>query len=148
MPTIKERLQESLKAAMKGGDKATVAYARNLHAAIRKREIDDRTDLDDAGVVKIIQSSAKQRQDSIEQFQKGGRTEMAEKEAAELKIIESYLPTQATREQVQEAAASLLSDMDKSDKAAKGKLTGAIMKALGGNADGAMVKEVVDSLFA
>jgi hypothetical protein len=92
MATIKEKLQETLKTAMKGGDKATVTYARNLHAAVRKREIDDRVDLDDAGVVKIITSLAKQRQDSIEQFRQGGREDLVANEAAELKFLQSFLP--------------------------------------------------------
>ena len=73
MATIKERNSEQMKAAMKSGDKDLVAFTRNLHAAIRKKEIDDKVELDDAAVQKLISTAVKQRQDSIEQFKQGGR---------------------------------------------------------------------------
>ena len=83
MATIKERLSEQMKSSMKSGDKETLAFVRNLHAQVRKKEIDDKVDLDDAGVQKIIQSSLKQRQDSLEQFKTGGREDLAVKEEAD-----------------------------------------------------------------
>src|SRR5258708_35556437 len=100
MATIKERNSEVMKAAMKSGDKDLVGFTRNLHAAIRKKEIDDRVDLDDAGIQKIIQSAIKQRQDSIEQFTTGGRMDLVEKETAELKFLQAYMPQQMTEDEV------------------------------------------------
>ena len=82
---LKARLSETMKTALKAGEKETLAFARNLHSAIRKREIDDRKDLDDAEVMKIVTSSLKQRQDSLDQFRKGGREDLAVKEEAEIK---------------------------------------------------------------
>lgn len=148
MATIKERMSEALKSAMKSGDKATVSALRMLHSAIRKKEIDDRVDLDDAGVIKILSAMAKQRQDSIEQFKAGGRQDLVEKEEAELKLIQSYLPAQMSREEllklveetIQEAQAKTEKDM------------GAVMKLLlpkvAGKADGKTVNQLVREKLA
>ena len=137
---------------MKAKDDLRVQTLRGCMAAFTNelvaKNMKPTEQLDDAAALAVMKWLSKQRKDSIDQFTKGGRTDMADKEAAELKVIEAYLPTQATREQVEATAKGLLTGMDMSDKAAKGKLTGAIMKALGGNADGALVKEVVDSLVA
>src|SRR6476469_2655897 len=98
MATIKERLSEGMKAAMKSGDKDTVAFSRNLHAAVRKKEIDDKVDLDDAGVQKIISTAIKQRQDSIEQFKAGNRPDLVAKEETELKFLMSFMPAQMSED--------------------------------------------------
>src|SRR4051812_41169330 len=92
--TIKARLSDQMKAAMKSGDKDRLAFVRNLHAAVRKKEIDDRVDLDDAEVRKIIATSMKQRQDSIDQFKQGGREDLVAKELAELAFLRSFMPEQ------------------------------------------------------
>lgn len=90
--SIKENLSEIIKTAMKSGDKDRLLYARGLHAAIRKKEIDDRKDCDDAEVIKIISSISKQRQDSIDQFKQGGRMDLVAKEETELAFLTSFLP--------------------------------------------------------
>src|SRR5438105_1085517 len=100
MPTIKDRIAEDMKAAMKSGDKAKLGAVRMLHAAIRKKEIDDRVDLDDAAVTKVIGSLVKQRQDSIEQFTTGNRMDLVEKETAELKLLQGYLPAQMSQDEL------------------------------------------------
>ncbi|NBU20944.1 GatB/YqeY domain-containing protein [bacterium] len=143
MASIKEQLSNQIKTAMKSGDKETLAYARNLHALIRKKEIDDRIDLDDAGVIKIITSSVKQRQDSIEQFQQGGREDLVAKEQAELKFLQSYLPAQ-----MDEAELKSLVDWAVTEAKATGpKDLGQVMKLLlpkvQGRADGKWVNQLV-----
>ncbi len=143
MATLKERLSETLKTAMKSGDKDRVGFARNLHAAIRKKEIDDRIDLDDAGVQKIVQSLVKQRQDSIEQFKSGGREDLVAKETAEMKFLQTFLP-----EQMGEAEIRSLVDWAVSEsKAASAKDMGNVMKLLmpkvQGKADGKLVNQIV-----
>jgi len=147
-----QQIKSDMVAAMKAKDDLRVQTLRGCMAAFTNelvaKNMKPTEQLDDAAALAVMKRLSKQRKDSIDQFTKGGRTDMADKEAAELKVIEAYLPTQATREQVEATAKGLLTGMDMSDKAAKGKLTGAIMKALGGNADGALVKEVVDSLVA
>ncbi len=139
-------------AAMKARDDVRVQTLRGCMAAFTNELVAKNlkpTDLlDAAGALVVLKRLAKQRKDSIEQFTKGGRIDMADKEAAELKIIESYLPTQASRADIEKTVRELLSTLDMSDKAAKGKLTGVVMKSLDGNADGALVKEIIDSLTA
>ena len=143
MASIKEQLSNQIKTAMKSGDKETLSYARNLHAMIRKKEIDDRIDLDDAGVIKIITSSVKQRQDSIEQFQQGGREDLVAKEQAELKFLQSYLPAQMDEVELK----SLVDWAVTEAKATGPKDLGQVMKLLlpkvQGRADGKWVNQLV-----
>lgn len=143
MSNIKERISGDMKEAMKSGDKAKLNAIRMLHAAVRKKEIDDRVELDDVAVIKVITTLVKQRQDSIEQFQAGNRLDLVEKETAELKLLQGYLPQQMSQEElvkivegaIQEASAKTQKDM------------GAVMKVLmpkvAGKADGKLVNQLV-----
>jgi uncharacterized protein YqeY len=144
------QIKSDMVAAMKAKDEIRVQTLRGCMAAFTNelvaKNMKPTEALDDAGALTVLKRLAKQRKDSIEQFTKGGRADMADKEASELKIIESYLPAQATRDEILAKARELMAGMDMTDKAAKGKLTGAVMKALSGNADGGLVKEVIDSL--
>lgn len=83
-----------MKTAMKSGDKVTLQFIRNLHAAIRKKEVDDRVDLDDAAIIKLIGSMVKQREESIAQFKTGGREDLVAAEEAEANYLKQYLPAQ------------------------------------------------------
>lgn len=143
MATIKERLSEQMKASMKSGDKETLAFVRNLHAAVRKKEIDDRVDLDDAAVMKIISTSVKQRQDSIEQFKQGGREDLVAKEELELKFLHSYLPTQLSEAELRQLVDAAVVEA----KATGPKDIGNVMKLLlpkvQGLADGKLVNQLV-----
>lgn len=143
MPTIKERLSEQMKSSMKSGDKETLSFVRNLHAVVRKKEIDDKVDLDDAGVQKIITSSLKQRQDSFEQFKQGGRTDLAAKEEAEIKFLMSYMPQQMSEDEVRKVVDWAVTEA----KASSAKEMGAVMKLLmpkvQGKADGKLVNQLV-----
>ncbi|HAR44408.1 MAG TPA: aspartyl-tRNA amidotransferase [Bdellovibrionales bacterium] len=143
MATIKERLSEMMKASMKAGAKETLSFVRNLHAAIRKKEIDDRKDLDDAAVLKIIASSIKQRQDSIDQFRAGNREDLVAKETAELQFLQSFLPKQMEESEVR----SLVDWAVTESKAAGPKDIGNVMKLLmpkvQGLADGKLVNQLV-----
>jgi len=143
MATIKEKLSELMKASMKSGDKDTLGFVRNLHAVVRKKEIDDKVDLDDAGVQKLITSIAKQRQDSIEQFKKGGREDLVAKEEAEFKFLMSFMPTQMGEEEVTKLVDWAVTE----SKAASQKDIGNVMKLLmpkvQGKADGKLVNQLV-----
>lgn len=103
--------------------------------------------LDDAGVLKVIKRLSNQRKDSIEQFINGGRPELAESEKAELVVLEKYLPTLMSREEIKKIAVVKKEALGVIDKSKAGQLTGAIMKELAGKADGKDVKEVVEELF-
>ena len=104
-------------------------------------------ELVDADAIIVLKRLAKQRKEAAEQYEKGGRAELAQKEASELKIIEGYLPQMASREDVEKIARAKKEELGVNASGA-GKLTGAVMKELQGNADGALVKEVVASLFS
>lgn len=143
MATIKERLSEQMKASMKSGDKDTLAFVRNLHAVIRKKEIDDKIMLDDAGVQKIISSSMKQRQDSIEQFKQGGRQDLVTKEEAELKFLLSYMPTQMDEAEVRKLVDWAVTESKAAGPKDMGNVMKLLMPKLQGRADGKLVNQLV-----
>lgn len=91
-PSIKDRLSTDIKSAMKAGDKARLATLRNIHAAIKQREIDDRVDLDDAGVIAVLDKRAKQHRESLDHYRNAGRDDLAAQEEAELAVLAEYLP--------------------------------------------------------
>lgn len=139
-----------MKEAMRAKDGVRLQTLRGALAAFTnelvakgKKPTDE---LSESEIQAVLKRLAKQRKDSIEQFTKGGRTELAEKEAQELAILEAYLPQMATREEILKVAEAKKTETG-ADAASKGKLMGIVMKELGGNADGGLVKEVVESLF-
>ncbi len=147
---LAQKIKEDMKEAMKAKDDLRVQTLRGAMAAFTnelvakgKKPTDE---VDDAMAMAVLKRLGKQRKDSAEQFTKGNRPELAAKEMSELKIIESYLPQQASREDVEKVARAKKEELG-IDAAGKGKLMGIVMKELGGNADGGVVKEVVDSLF-
>lgn len=146
------QIREDLKNAMRAKDQLRVDTLRGILSACTnelvakgRKPTEELTELEMLAVVKRL---AKQRKDSIEQFEKGGRSEMAEKEKQELTIIEQYLPASASRDDIERVAKAKLAEMGALDKAGAGKLMGAIIKEFAGNADGAVVKEVVESLLS
>jgi uncharacterized protein YqeY len=91
--SLAERLREDVKQAMRAGDKARLATLRMVMAAIKQREVDERITLDDAQIMHVLQKMIRQRQDSMTQFQAGGRTDLVEKERAEIGVLQAYLPS-------------------------------------------------------
>jgi uncharacterized protein YqeY len=104
--------------------------------------------LTDEEVLNVIRRAVKQRKDSIDQFEKGGRPELAESEKAELTVLETYLPAQMSKEEVMKVAMAKKNELCVTDKSKSGQLMGALMKELKGKADGDVVKSVVDELFS
>jgi uncharacterized protein len=143
MATIKERLSEQMKSSMKSGDKETLSFTRNLHAAIRKKEIDDRVDLDDAAVLKIIASLVKQRQDSIEQFQQGGREDLVIKEQSELKFLQSFMPAQMDEAEIRKLVEWAVTEAKASGPKDMGQVMKLLMPKVQGRADGKLVNQIV-----
>lgn len=146
LTTIKNDMKEAMKAkdnirlqTLRG---ALAAFTNEL-VAKGKKPTDE---LSESEMQAVLKRLAKQRKDSIEQFTKGGRTELAEKEAKELAILETYLPQMASREEIVKVAEAKKLETG-ADASGKGKLMGLVMKELGGNADGGLVKEIVESLF-
>ncbi len=100
--TIKERLSDEIKRAMKAGEKARVAALRQVHAAIKQREVDERSDLDDEAALAVLDKLAKQRREAIEQYEAAEREDLAAKERAELEIISEFLPQPLTDAELDE----------------------------------------------
>jgi len=143
MPTLKESNQEIMKSAMKSGDKNTLQYSRNLHAAIRKREIDDRKDLDDGEVLKLIASMLKQREDSIDQFRKGGREDLAQNEEAEAKYLRQFMPAQLSADELKPLVQAAIAEAGAKDAKDLGKVMKVLLPKVQGKADGKLVNQLV-----
>lgn len=132
---LKAQVYEAIKTAMKGGDKARLSVLRLLAAAIKQREVDERIDLDDAAVLATIEKMVKQRRDSIAQYQAGGRPELAAAEAAEISILQDYLPAQLSPDEIAAAIATAISQTGASGMRDMGKVMGALKNELAGRAD-------------
>ena len=144
--TFLDRINENLKAAMKSKDSERLSTLRMVKTALKNREIDKMEAITDEEAIKVLQSLVKQRRDSIEQYQKAGRIELAEKEAAEIKIIEEYLPAaldeaaiaRVVEETIAETGASSMKEMGAVMKAVMAKLAGQTV-------DGKAVNQIVKS---
>jgi uncharacterized protein YqeY len=143
MPTLKETLSETIKSSMKSGDKATLTYARNLHAAIRKKEVDERIDLDDAGVQKVAGSALKQRAESLEQFKAGGRADLVAQEEAEIAFLKKYIPAQLSDAEVRKLIADAVAESGAKDAKDLGKVMKVLQPKVSGKADGKLVSQLV-----
>jgi len=149
--TIHEQLKEELKNAMREKNTVRLNVVRGLISAFvnelvaKKRKPDEI--LSDEEAVEVIRRGVKQRKDSIEQFEKGGRMDLAENEKKELPYLEKYLPKMMPRKEIKNIVQAKMSELGITDKSKAGQLTGALMKELKGKADGADVKAVVDELL-
>lgn len=150
--TIHEQLKKELPISMKARDAVRTRTIKALLTAFTNEVISQRRKpdelLDDDGSLSVLKRSAKQRRESIEQFEKGDRPDLARHEREELSIIETYLPETMNREEIEIIAKAKKKELGITDKSKIGILIGAIMKEAKGNADGKDVKEVVDSLFS
>ena len=145
--SMKETLQQERIAAMRAGDTAKRNAVGLLLAAIKQEEVDNQMTLDDEGVMEVLQRQAKQRRESIADYEKAGRPEMAATEEAELTIIESYLPQQMSREQITAVAAEIIAELGVTDARGMGQVMGRLMPKVKGQADGRLVNEVVRELL-
>ncbi len=137
---IKEKIEQEIITAMKKKDEDSLSLYRSLKAAIKNAEIEKREELSDENVLGVLEKQAKQRKDSIEQFEKGGRGDLADKEKVELIIIESFLPDKMTENEVREIVKKKILIMK---DAQFGQVMGACMNDLRGRVDGAVVQRVV-----
>lgn len=144
-------IKDSLKDALRAKDEVRLRTIRNMLTSFTNELVatgkKPQDTLDDDAVLAVIKRLAKQRKDSIEQFTKGNRAELAEEEAKELAVLESYLPQMLSREEILPVAKQKKEELGVTDKSEIGKLVGAVMKEVRGNADGNDVKAVVESLF-
>ncbi|MDG9699293.1 MULTISPECIES: GatB/YqeY domain-containing protein [Ottowia] len=146
--TLKERITEDMKAAMRAKDSARLGAIRLLQAAIKQKEVDERVTLDDAAVAAIVDKLAKQRKDSIAAFTQAGRQDLADKETAELAVLQAYLPARLSAEEVAAAVKALVAEVGASGPADMGKVMGAAKARLAGKADMAAVSAAVKAALA
>lgn len=150
--TLHETLKEKIKDAMRAKDAPTLEVYRGLVTAfvnelVAKKKTPQEI-LDDDSATTVLKRLVKQRKDSIEQFTKGNRPELAQKEESELRIIETFLPAAMSKEEIKKIAEKVLADLGTIDKTKMGQMTGMVMKACNGNADGNDVKAVLEELVA
>jgi hypothetical protein len=154
--SLKQKLADDLKDAMRSGDETRKGTLRMLMTAVQNSEIAAvnvkdpdavRGELDDEGVLAVIQKQAKQRRESIEEFKKANRTDLADKEAAELTILEEYLPAMLSHDEIAAAVREVIAETGATGPADKGKVMPVIMKRLAGQADGRAINEVVTELL-
>ena len=141
--SLKDQITEDMKAAMRAKDAPRLLTIRGLLAACKQREVDERIVLDDAAVVAIIDKLVKQRKDSITQFTAGGRADLVEKEAAELAVLEAYLPKRLGADEIAAAVAAVVAELGASGPGDMGKVMGAVKTRLAGQADMGLVSAAV-----
>jgi len=143
MSTIKARLTADMKTAMKGGEKSRLATIRMLISAIKQREIDERRDVSDDEAMAILTKQAKQRRESIAQYESAGRDDLKAVEEAELAIIETYLPQPLSDEEIEATVADIIAAEQASDLSQMGAVMKAARERLAGRADMAVVSQAV-----
>ncbi|MDQ0035365.1 uncharacterized protein YqeY [Variovorax boronicumulans] len=141
--TLKEQITEDMKTAMRAKDSERLATIRLLLAALKQKEVDERIELDDAMVVAIVDKMVKQRKDSIAAFTTGGRPDLADKEAAEIKVIEGYLPQRMSAEETTAAVKAIVAELGASGPGDMGKVMGVVKTRLAGKADMGQVSAAV-----
>ncbi len=147
MPTVRERLNEDLKSAMKSGDSERKESIRFILSAIKQVEIDTRQTLDDDRMYGILQTEAKKRRDTIDEARKAGREDLAAASEKELALIETYLPEQLSREAIAQEAQAAITEVGASTPKDTGSVMKVLLPRIKGRADGKLVNEVVGSLL-
>ena len=142
--SLKQQIISDLTASMKAQDAPRTSTLRMVKAAMMNREIEQGGELDDDEMSKLLRSLVKQRRDSVEQYEKGGRPELANKEKTEIEVIEAYLPQAASRDEIEAAVAAAISETGAGSMKDMGRVMKAVQAALAAkNADGRTVSEVV-----
>ena len=146
--SLKDQITEDMKNAMRAKETARLGAIRLLLAAIKQREVDDRVVLDDAAVIAIIEKMLKQRKDSISQFEKANRDDLVAIEAAEMLILQAYLPAQMSDAEVEAAVAAAVASTGATGPQDMGKVIGALKSQLAGKADMGKVSSLVKAALA
>lgn len=141
--TLKERINEDMKSAMRAKDAPRLLTIRGLMAAMKQKEVDERVELDDAAVIGIVDKLIKQRKDSIAQFAAAGRSDLVDKETAEMQVLEGYLPQRMGADEIAQAVAAIVAEVGATGPGDMGKVMGAAKGRLAGKADMAQVSAAV-----
>jgi len=135
MSLLKDKLQQDMKDALRGGDKRSLGVIRLILAAIKQREVDERIELDDAQVTSVLDKMAKQRRDSLEQYEKAGRDDLAEQETFELDLLKAYLPEQLGEAEIDALIDDAIQSTGANSMKDMGKVMGQLKPKLQGRAD-------------
>ena len=146
--TLKERISEDMKNAMRAKDTARLGTIRLLQAAMKQKEVDERVTLDDAAVIAIVDKLIKQRKDSVAAFVQAGRQDLADVEQAEIGVLEVYLPQRLSAAEIEAAVKAIVASVGASGPGDMGKVMGAVKAQLAGKADMALVSAAVKAALA
>jgi uncharacterized protein YqeY len=146
--SLKDQITDDMKAAMRAKDSERLGTIRLLTAAIKQKEVDERVELDDAAVVAVLDKMVKQRKDSITAFEQGGRADLAAKEAAELVVLQAYLPQRLSADEVAAEVRAIVTELGASGPGDMGKVMGVVKTRLAGKADMGQVSAAVKAALA
>jgi uncharacterized protein len=146
--SLKERITEDMKAAMRAKDADRLGTIRLLTAAMKQKEVDERVELDDAAVIAIVDKLIKQRKDSVEAFQKAGRQDLADKEAAEIVVLQAYLPARLSPDEIAAEVRTIVAELGAQGPGDMGKVMGAAKARLSGKAEMGQVSAAVKAALA
>ena len=146
--SLKDRITEDMKSAMRAKEAERLSTIRMLLAAMKQREVDERIVLDDSAIVAIVDKLIKQRKDSIAAFSQAGRSDLVDKETAEVKVLEAYLPQRLSADEVAAEVAALVKELGAAGPGDMGKVMGAAKARLGAKAEMALVSAAVKAALA
>jgi len=146
--TLKDQITEDMKTAMRAKDAPRLLTIRGLLAACKQREVDERVVLDDAAVIAIVDKLIKQRKDSISQFASAGRTDLVDKETAELLVLEGYIPQRMSPDEIATEVRAIVTELGAAGPGDMGKVMGAVKTRLAGKADMGLVSAAVKQALA
>ena len=146
--SLKERITDDMKAAMRAKDSERLGTIRLLTAAMKQKEVDERVELDDTMVVAIVDRMLKQRKDSIEAFEKAARQDLVDKEIAEVKVLQAYLPARLSAEEVAAEVKAIVAELGAMGPGDMGKVMGAVKTRLAGKAEMGQVSAAVKAALA
>ncbi len=146
--SLKDQITEDMKTAMRAKDSARLGTIRLLQAAMKQKEVDERTTLDDAAVIAIVDKLIKQRKDSVSAYVQANRQDLADQESSEIKVLEAYLPQRLSPEEIQAAVKAIVAQVGASGPGDMGKVMGAVKAQLAGKADMGLVSAAVKAALA
>ena len=146
--SLKDQITEDMKTAMRAKDSERLGTIRLLLAAMKQKEVDERVELDDAMVVTIVDKLVKQRKDSVAAFTQGGRQDLADKEAAEIKVLEVYLPQRMSADEVAVEVKAIVAELGAKGPGDMGKVMGTVKARLAGKADMGQVSAAVKAALS
>lgn len=141
--SLKDRLADDYKEALKARDSIRKSTISMVRAAIKKYEIDHRTELDEQGIIEVLAKEVKTRKDALSDFEKAGRTDLVESYSREIEVLQDYLPEQLTEDELRKIILETKAELGVEGKAGMGRLMGAVMPKVKGLADGGDVKRIV-----